>query len=66
MKNKTPKGPGPKKRCGACNGKGVITCRLCQGTRTFKDWMHKVHDCRGCGGTGEQACIVCRQMGYLD
>lgn len=63
MKKKTPKEPGPKSRCLTCNGHGAITCRRCWGKRTFTDWMHKVHDCGGCGGTGEQACIVCGQMG---
>lgn len=66
MKKKTPKTPGPKARCNTCNGKGVIVCRLCQGKRTRTDWMYKVHNCGGCGGTGEQACIVCKQMGYRE
>ncbi len=64
MKQKTPKGPKPKANCLTCNGKGVIECRRCWGARTYKDWMHKVHECGGCGGTGEQACIICKQMGY--
>ena len=64
MKQKTPKGPKPKANCLTCNGKGAIVCRRCWGARTYKDWMHKVHECGGCGGTGEQACIICKQMGY--
>ncbi len=66
MKQKTPKGPGPRLNCRTCNGKGANTCRLCQGKRTTTDWMHKVHKCTGCGGTGEQACVVCRGTGWRE
>lgn len=66
MSLKSPRLPKTKARCGACNGKGVIVCRTCQGGLTRTDWKGKVHKCPGCGGTGEQACIVCGQMGVRD
>ncbi len=66
MPKKQPKTLGAgQRRCGACDGKGAIVCRLCKGARTQKDWKYQVSDCSGCGGTGEQACVVCGQMGVL-
>lgn len=66
MNKKQVKTPGSgQRRCGACDGKGVIVCRRCQGAKTEKDWKHQVTKCLGCGGTGQQACVVCRQMGVL-
>lgn len=65
-KRKEPKLPGPKARCGACNGTGEVQCRRCWGALTFKDWRGRVFTCGGCGGTGTQACIVCKQMGVRD
>lgn len=66
MTKKAAKTPGlGQRRCGTCNGAGVILCRICQGARTQKDWKHKLSNCSGCGGTGEQACIVCGQMGVM-
>ena len=66
MKRKLPKVAGPKARCAACNGEGVIQCRRCWGALKQTDWRGRVTPCSGCGGTGTQACIVCKQMGVRD
>ena len=54
------------KKCGICNGRGVITCRGCSGKGYVYDKWSESHKkiCSECRGAGRTKCFSCFGSGY--
>ncbi len=50
-------------KCPECNGKGILTCSVCNGTKVDPRTENK--PCGYCSGEGLETCTVCMGKGEV-